>query len=108
MKCGTSSLHQCLDDHPGICMPRIKETDFFKTNENYQAGMEQYLGYFSGDGIRGEISPNYSKCHLFPGVPERIHQALPDARLLYIVRDPLERIIFSTTSENGVAVVVVM
>ena len=42
---------------------------------------------------RGEASTNYTKAPLFLGVPERIASVVPDVRIVYVVRDPLERIV---------------
>jgi hypothetical protein len=41
--------------------------------------------------VRGECSPNYTKRHLFDRVPERIASVCPDVKLIYLVRDPVER-----------------
>ena len=35
----------------------------------------------------------YSKCHLYPGTAQRIRDTLPGVRLIYLVRDPIERTI---------------
>ncbi|MEO7118120.1 MAG: sulfotransferase, partial [Candidatus Limnocylindrales bacterium] len=43
--------------------------------------------------VRGESSPKYSKDPIFPGVPERMHALIPEARLIYLVRDPIERLL---------------
>ena len=42
--------------------------------------------------MRGESSPNYTAYPQHVGVPERMHSLIPDAKLIYVVRDPLERI----------------
>lgn len=42
--------------------------------------------------IVGESSPNYSKCHAFPDVPARMYETIPNAKLIYVVRDPIKRI----------------
>jgi len=43
--------------------------------------------------ILGESSTNYTKRPLVMGVPERIRKFNPDARVIYIMRDPVERTI---------------
>ena len=92
MKCGTTSLHQYLDEHPEVCMPREKETNFFVAEKNFQRGLAWYESLFDRPARAcGEASPNYSKSCFFPGVPERMHGVLPAARLIYLVRDPLAR-----------------
>ena len=92
MKCGTHSLHQYLDLHPEIAMSQRKELNFFLTEAKFAQGLEWYSAQIAGNGTaRGESSPNYSKCHMFPGVAERMHATLPDIKLIYLVRDPVER-----------------
>lgn len=92
MKCGTTSLYRYLAAHPGIEMSRDKETDFFVAEKNWSRGLDWYRGQFSIPGLKhGEASPNYTKSRDFPGVPARIAATCPDARLIYIVRDPVAR-----------------
>lgn len=75
-------------------MSSLKETDFFIREKNYDRGLRWYSSLFAtNECLRGEASPNYSKRHLFPDVAERIHRHLPSAKLIYLVRDPIERII---------------
>lgn len=94
MKCGTSSLHRYLDFHPQIKMSSIKELDFFIEEKNWHRGESWYRSHFPVKAdILGESSPNYTKFPVFSGVPERMHRMLPDAKLIYLVRDPIERII---------------
>ena len=94
MKCGTTSLHDYLSLHPQISMSKFKELDFFTEDLNGKRGLDWYRSNFrQPTEIRGESSPNYTKCHLFPGVPERMHRIIPDAKLIYVVRDPIQRII---------------
>lgn len=92
MKCGTTTLYRHLDEHPGIDMSRDKETDFFVAGRGWERGLGWYSGQFAGDApLRGEASPNYTKTRDFPGVPERMAATCPDARLVYVLRDPVVR-----------------
>lgn len=92
MRAGTTLLHDILSRHPQIGMARMKETDYFIASKNLPRGDAWYISQFSDDRpIRGEVSPNYTKLRDFPGVPERIHRACPDVRLIYVLRDPLQR-----------------
>ncbi len=94
MKSGTSSLHKYLNEHPEIGMSKHKELDFFKTTEDFAKGVDWYSKQFpSGYNVIGESSPNYSKCHHFPGAAERMHSVLPNISLIYILRNPIERAI---------------
>lgn len=94
MKCGTTSLHNYLALHPQIFMSRLKEIDFFVEEMNWSKGLEWYKSHFpkSAD-IIGESSTNYSKYPYYKGVPDRMHYIIPDAKLIYIVRDPIRRIV---------------
>ena len=94
MKCGTSSLHRYLSLHPEICMSSIKETNFFIAEKNYARGRPWYESLFNKRAHQyGEASPSYAKWPRFQGVPQRMHALLPDARLIYLVRDPVARMI---------------
>jgi hypothetical protein len=94
MKCGTTSLYYYLDAHPDIGMSIQKETDFFIQERNYEKGQTWYESRFREAGrARGECSPNYTKAHLFPGVAQRMYDLVPDARLIYMVRDPIDRMV---------------
>ena len=94
MKCGTTTLFRHLGKHPAIGLSQDKETDFFLAEQNFARGFEWYREQFRpGARLYGEASPNYSKCNEFPGVPERIRRHLPDVRLIYMVRDPVERFV---------------
>lgn len=93
MKSGTTTLYRHLADHPGISMSKDKETDFFVAEKNWTRGLAWYSSQFSRnrDLKRGEASPNYTKCRDFGGVAARMAELCPAARLIYVVRDPVER-----------------
>ncbi|MEM6287812.1 MAG: sulfotransferase domain-containing protein [Bacteroidota bacterium] len=94
MKCGTTSLHYYLGMHPEIGMSKEKELAFFPDAWNWARGEGWYRRRFdAGKAIRGEASPHYT-CHpQYPNVPERMHALLPEAKLIYLVRDPVERLV---------------
>lgn len=90
MKSGTTSLHEYLDVHPQICMAYPKEPNFFVSDSDMD--LESYKSCFDGNATEyGEASTNYTKYPAFEGVPELIHDLLPDVKILYLVRDPVER-----------------
>jgi hypothetical protein len=94
MKCGTTSLHYYLGLHPQIFMTWNKELNFFIAERNWPRGQAWYEKHFPAPApIRGESSPNYTDYPHLKGVPERMHSLLPDAQLIYIVRDPIERVV---------------
>ena len=92
-KCGTSGLHYYLSLHPEISMSRPKELNFFIAERNYPRGLDWYRAHFDPRAkVRGESSPNYAAYPQHVGVPERMHSIVPAASLLYMVRDPIDRI----------------
>lgn len=94
LKCGTTSLHHYLGLHPEIHMSKPKELNFFVEELNWDLGLDWYRGRFDGRyPVRGESSPHYTNLPYFSGVPERIAEHVPDARLIYMVRDPISRIL---------------
>jgi Sulfotransferase domain len=91
-KCGTTSLHNYLDSHPEISMSRIKEMNFFLSSSNWDRGVEWYASHFDPSApVRGEASPNYTNLPESRDTAERIHSVVPSVKLIYLVRDPLER-----------------
>lgn len=118
MKAGTTSLHQYLRHHPQVLMARVKEPHFF--TRNWDRGWEWYSEQFATAGalavegqVRspracdssaqpfgqeggtvvavGEASTSYTKYPEYQGVPERISRHIPNVRLVYLMRHPVER-----------------
>jgi hypothetical protein len=87
-KCGTTTLATALRDHPGIFIPVAKEAHYFDRSE---APVEAYRAFFSdwsGERRIGEATPEYV---YWPHAAERIKGALPDARFVVLVRNPIDR-----------------
>ncbi len=94
LKCGTTSLHHYLNLHPEVEMSRPKELNFFVAELNWPLGAEWYASHFSGRAsVRGESSPHYTNRPRFEGVAERMRSVVSDARLVYMVRDPIDRML---------------
>ncbi len=103
-KCGTTTLTDLLDQHPGLTLSKPLGSDFF--SRNYGRGLDWYRSLFADDGANTclDVSLSYTSAPLTKmarneaqrdlrtiGVPARIHAAKPDARFLYILRDPVTR-----------------
>ena len=104
-KAGTTALYQWLRRHPDVYMPSLlKETFFFcydPANPVHPdgAGVEfpitslaAYEELFERAGNAkaiGEATPRYLDA---PGVAERMHALIPDAKLIASLRDPVSRI----------------
>jgi hypothetical protein len=90
-KAGTTALYAYLRRHPRITGPSWKEVSFF--DRHYARGEAWYRGNFPNllrarRELVGEASPSY----LFhPLAPARVSSLLPDARLLVLVRNPIDR-----------------
>jgi hypothetical protein len=93
MKSGTSSLTAYLASHPDVFVCEPREPDFFSTNTH--RGLSWYESLFrEAVGCRaiGESSTGYTKAPAIGGVPERIAAVLPSVRLIYLIRNPVDRI----------------
>jgi Sulfotransferase family len=105
-KAGTTALHAALSRHPGLYLPPIKEPKFFLTEgppparggpgdaltyREHVWERDKYEALFDAappGALRGEATPLY----LYdPDAMRRIRALIPDARLIVIVRDPVER-----------------
>ncbi len=94
-KCGSTTLWYYLRQHPDVFMPSLKEPMYFCERNEHYGDWSWYLSLFEPgrDHLAvGEASVQYSVIARNPSAPERIARALPDARLLYIVRHPLKRL----------------
>jgi len=88
-KTASTSLHYYLGQHPEIFMTEKKETRFFDLD--YDKGMPFYKKYFevaTADVSKGEATPTYA---FLPFVARRIYEHIPNAKLIFSFRDPVER-----------------
>ncbi len=98
-KAGTTSLNSYLGQHPEIQMSAVKEPRFFAGPEDgipypperVERREDYELLFDPGFGVRGEASTDYAAHPRRRGAAERIHQLVPEAKLIYLVRDPLAR-----------------
>jgi hypothetical protein len=95
-KAGTTSLFRYLADHPQISPSRKKETDFFLNDmgPDFESARASYDALFVPRDrafLRLEASPAYLRRGRL--VAERIARTLPDARLIFILREPASRIV---------------
>jgi hypothetical protein len=88
-KSGSTWLHHCLAAHPDVFVPPEKELHYFC--HFYHHTVSWYAGRFAqaGDRLRGEITPNY--CELEPDRIDVVADLLPDAKLLLMMRHPVDR-----------------
>jgi hypothetical protein len=94
-----------LRQHPEVYVPKTKELHFFDKEPRYSRGLDWYAEFFAGargEKARGEFTPNYfwttpDETEKAAGgadnkrLPERVQHALPDLRLVVILREPVQR-----------------
>jgi len=104
IKGGTSALYHYLRQHPDVEMSREKELDFFFDpgilshsprgfeRGAWHLGVHWYQQWFQTEkAVCGEASPNYSLGTYAEQIAARMAEVAPQARLIYLVRNPLER-----------------
>jgi hypothetical protein len=97
-KAGTTSLYRYLTQHPHVARARRKEIRFF--HRHYEKGAIWYRAHFPlalrrawetarhGEFLTGEASPAYL---FYPHAARRVHALLPQAKLIVILRNPVDR-----------------
>ncbi len=92
-KAGTTALYHRLIEHPDVFMPALKEPHFFSEADvpNRPQSLEAYLALFEGattERAVGEASTSYLNS---PEAPARLHSFAPEARIVAVLRHPVER-----------------
>jgi hypothetical protein len=95
-KGGTTTLWSYFREHPQARVARRKEVHFFDYESHYARGLAYYARQFRGRRAAAgagrlaivDATPSY---YLLPAVPQRIREHLPDARLIFVFRNPLDR-----------------
>jgi hypothetical protein len=96
MKCGTTTLFKSLIQHPALAGAREKEPNFFTRAELRDRGRGWYESFWDHDPARHawalEASTEYAKLPVCPSAAAFLRRVPADYRILYVVRDPLERL----------------
>jgi hypothetical protein len=94
-KSGTTALAQQLGGHPQVCLSAEKEPAYFNTGDDWRRGLDAYHALFSPapGQLCLEASTMYTFLPEFGGTHDRIHAYNPDVKLLYVMRDPVERML---------------
>lgn len=97
MKSGTTALYYYLEQHPQIYMSPVKEPNFFCVGGQESSDSEAvtrigaYQHLFKGVSDEKAIG-EASHCYLYePEAVARIQQYVPDAKLVAILRNPVDR-----------------
>ncbi|HET7579657.1 MAG TPA: sulfotransferase domain-containing protein [Bacillales bacterium] len=87
MKCGTTALYRYITEHPKVKPAKRKELAFF--NAHYDKGIDWYKSQFPDCKrcMTGEAT-GYLK---FPDVAPRVYDAVPNVKLILILRNPVDR-----------------
>ncbi len=91
-KAGTTALANLLDEHPDAFLCEGKEPHYFSFHESF--GLPWYLSLFergADAAVRLDASTSYTMWPVASEVPEQIAKQVPDARLVYLLRDPVAR-----------------
>ena len=93
-KSATSLLAKSLDQHPKIKLGSLKEPNFFSHYSSFSRGFDWYSSLY--DNVRSDqfaldASTGYTRWPQNPGTAGRIHACAPNAKLVYLMRHPVER-----------------
>jgi len=90
-KCGTTSLHDILSNHPQLELPFLKELYFFTNSKQYAnvANFHQHYKFLDGK-VAMNITPN-NMCH--PHAMQRIYDYNPQMKIVVMLREPTARCI---------------
>ncbi len=95
MKSGTTTLYNWLAAQPDFTLPTVKEPNFFSEVGSWKRGPSAYARLFANvpEGhLTGEASVSCTDPQRARMAAERIAQTVPEVRLVYLVRDPIERL----------------
>ena len=94
-KSGTTALAQQLGGHPRICLSSEKEPASSTSSDDWRSGLDAYHALFAPapGQLCLEASTMYTFLPEFGGTHDRIHDYNPDVKLLYVMRDPVERML---------------
>src|SRR5665213_876 len=96
MKSATSTLYDQLLQQPGIFLPKLKEPNFFSDDPQFARGIGWYTSLFSAAApcnFIGEAITHYTKLPTYPKTISRMVETLDRPRLIYIMRQPIDRMI---------------
>ncbi len=94
-KSATTTVCYHLARHPEVCFSQPKEPHFFSNDKTFARGLEWYQTCFHlepGHRVIGEGSMSYTICAVYPHTVQRLKESYPDAKFVYIVRHPIDRI----------------
>ena len=96
MKSGNTGLYRVLQKHSELNMCVVMDSNFFNLAEDnkgtWELGINWYRGLFHPKpGLKGEVTSSYTSFPATSGVAARIYQTNPSVRLIYLMRNPVDR-----------------
>lgn len=90
-KAATTSLYNYLNQHPDIYMPEVKENHFFVEDRVYNQGVQHFHRFYQS--YAGQKLAGGAFVHMLSSkeAPERVYNYNPEARLLVMLRNPIDR-----------------
>ncbi|WP_210447115.1 sulfotransferase family protein [Vibrio crassostreae] len=98
MKCGTSTLWDMLTQHPEVLSCSVKEPSYFAVRDIEGLSVDEYYSIWPWDRANNkhkvifEASTHYSKFPASETAADQIGAILPNAKIIYLVRDPIKRL----------------
>jgi len=96
MKSGTTYLFSLLEQHPEIVACKVKEPEYFVIDYYKNNGLEDYYKLWDFDHGKHkyalEASTSYTKMPQFANAAENIKSSGINAKIIYMMRHPIERI----------------
>lgn len=104
---GTTTLYHLLEDHPAVCMarPLVPEPKYFLRPDHERGDAAHYraahFAHAAGEPVFGEKTVSYLEEARVPG---RIRATVPDARIVFLLREPIERAVsnYWFSRNNGI------
>lgn len=85
----TSALVYYLEEHPDVCFGRVKEINYF--TKYHDKGTDWYLEFFRGCATEAAVGEASTRYMSEPNAAERILNFNPAMRLIFVLRDPVQR-----------------
>jgi len=88
-KCATTWLYECLREHPEVLLPDTDSVHYFDMHYSRGEGWyRDHFGSYDGEAMVGEETPSYIRDDM---APKRISRTIPDAKILFVLRNPVDR-----------------
>lgn len=92
-RCGTSSMHRYLHQHPQVFTTDLKEVNYFleKPKDGFISTLDEYRKYFIGASDKIAIGESSVSYMFFEHVAKDIRCTLGDIKIIISIRQPVDR-----------------